>query len=105
MNEDREHVVALVMDALMGVIDPELDMNVVDLGLVYSVEVGDASVKVELGLTSPTCPLGDWLQAEAERAAGLAVAPEGASVRVELVNDPPWTPQRMSPRAKAELGW
>lgn len=104
MNQGHQSVVQVALEALRTVVDPELAMNIVDLGLVYSVDAGEAGVEVELGLTSPTCPLGDWLRAEAERAVRSAVS-AGMSVRVELVSEPAWTPQRMSPRAKAELGW
>lgn len=105
MEGNVEQYVARVLDALTAVVDPELNLNVVDLGLIYSVDVREANITVALCLTSPSCPLSDWLQAEAERAVRLVVEQEGVNVQVELVNEPPWTPQRMSPRAKAELGW
>jgi metal-sulfur cluster biosynthetic enzyme len=93
-----------VLGALREVIDPELGLNVVDLGLVYAVRGNDAgAVYVELSMTTPACPLGEHIVAEAEqriRALGGVW-----SVQVRLVWDPPWTPERMSAAARAALGW
>jgi metal-sulfur cluster biosynthetic enzyme len=93
-----------VWDALRTVNDPEVGMNVVDLGLVYGVTVDDTDVRVELTMTSPACPLGDVIVENAE-AAIRAAAPDARKVDVGLVWDPPWTPDRMSEAARAKFGW
>lgn len=91
-----------VMMALRRVIDPELGYNIVDLGLIYRVEIDDGSVKVVMTTTTPGCPATDYLRGGA--GAAVASAEGVASVDVELTYDPPWTPDMMSPNAKAHLG-
>jgi metal-sulfur cluster biosynthetic enzyme len=93
-----------VWAALRTVNDPEVGMNVVDLGLVYRVEVAGADVRVDLTMTSPACPLGDAIVDNAV-AAIRAAAPGAAKVDIALVWDPPWTPDRMSEAARAKFGW
>ena len=93
-----------VCEALRGVIDPEIGVNVVDLGLVYGADVLDGDVKVALTMTSPACPLGASIAEEAEAAVWQHV-PGVRSVSVELVWEPAWHPAMMSPAAKAALGW
>jgi metal-sulfur cluster biosynthetic enzyme len=90
--------------ALRAVEDPEAGMNIVDLGLVYAIAVTPQSVKVEMTMTSPACPMGAYLVDEVE-AALRAAAPPGMPVRVELVWEPPWSPERMSPEARRHFGW
>ncbi len=102
--DSKEALVARVRDALREVIDPELGINVVDLGLVYRVEAEEDRLLVALTMTTPACPLGEHLSAQAEAAVRRA-APEVPEVRVQLVWDPPWTPDLMSPDAKRRLGW
>ena len=92
-----------VRSALTGVLDPELGINIVDLGLVMEIRVAPGSVFVALGVTSPTCPLGPHL-AESSRTAIEAIAP-GARVEVEITLDPPWSAERMSDAARELLGW
>jgi metal-sulfur cluster biosynthetic enzyme len=94
---------ASVLSALRDVLDPELGINIVDLGLVYAVQADADSISVKLGVTSPTCPLGPHL-AETARAAVAAIAP-GSRIDVEITLDPPWSPERMSDAARAQLGW
>ncbi len=88
--------------ALRRVTDPELGVNVVDLGLVYGVEVEDGRVEVAMTVTTPGCPLQDVLPRWVEEA--VAVLPGVTEVRVGLVLDPPWTPEMMTDRAREELG-
>ncbi len=92
-----------ILDALHSVDDPEAGMSVVDLGLVYRVSASDNHVKVEMTMTSPACPLGDYLT-DAVAEAVRRVSPD-AEVEVALVWDPPWTPERMSPEAQKRFGW
>lgn len=93
-----------VRSALCNVIDPELGINVVDLGLVYDVDVRDGHVHVAMTMTSPACPLGESLTAEAEVAIRKNV-PEVTSVDVELTWEPRWNPSMMSEAVKTQLGW
>jgi metal-sulfur cluster biosynthetic enzyme len=93
-----------VWDALRTVDDPEVGMNVVDLGLVYGVEVQDRDVSVRITMTSPACPLGDVI-ADNAAAAIRAAAPGAGKIDVALVWDPPWTPERMSEAARRRFGW
>lgn len=93
-----------VTEALRAVEDPEAGMSIVDLGLVYGVQVGPAAVHVRMTMTSPACPAAPYLVDESV-AAIRAVAPPGTDVQVELVWDPPWTPERMSAEARGRFGW
>jgi metal-sulfur cluster biosynthetic enzyme len=92
-----------VFEALHQVEDPELGMDVVDLGLVYGVEVEGPKVKVLHTLTSMGCPAGAMIQEDIQRVA--AELPGVEDVEVELTFDPPWTPDKMSDDAKFILGF
>ena len=81
---------AAVLDALAGVLDPEIGLSVVRLGMIYGVTVEGARVRVLMTLTAPGCPLND-VMTEGVRAA-VAALPGVAQVGVELTFDPPWTP-------------
>jgi metal-sulfur cluster biosynthetic enzyme len=89
--------------ALERVIDPELGINVVDLGLVYGIEVDDGFVSIELGLTTPSCPFSHRL-AEDAAAAALNV-PGVTGVDVALGLDPRWAPEMLSDHAREILRW
>ena len=91
-------------EALKTVEDPEAGMSIVDLGLVYAIHCEPGRVRVEMTMTSPACPVASYLVDEAV-AAIRAMAPEGTDVLVELVWEPPWTPERMSPHAQSRFGW
>lgn len=93
-----------VREALKSVEDPEAGMNIVDLGLVYAIEAQPGRVRVEMTMTSPACPVGAYLVDEAA-AAIRAAADEATEVQVDLVWEPPWTPERMSPEARGRFGW
>lgn len=93
-----------VRDALMAVMDPEAGMNVVDLGLVYGMEIKDDGIYVTMTMTSPACPATGSIVDEA-RAVIRRIAPRNARVMVEVVWDPPWTPERMSEMARLSFGW
>ena len=92
-----------VFEALHQVEDPELGMDVVDLGLVYDVEVEGPKVKVLHTLTSMGCPAGQMIQEDIQRVA--SEVPGVENVEVELTFDPPWTPDKMSDDAKFILGF
>lgn len=93
-----------VMDALREVIDPELGLDVVSLGLVYGVEVDDSGeATVRMTLTTPYCPLGPMLESQVHAATQFLPGIQG--VKVDLVWDPPWDPRTMaSDEVKLELG-
>lgn len=92
-----------VLRALRAVVDPEIGIDVVSLGLVYAAERDGERARVVMTMTSPACPLGEVLVEDA-RAAVEAMVPGVRHVTVELVFDPPWTPERMSPEARERLG-
>jgi len=92
-----------VVEALRQVEDPELGMDIVELGLLYDVEVEDPKVKVIHSLTSMGCPVGPMIQEEMH-AVVAALSPDVEDVEIELTWDPPWTPDRMSEDAKFILG-
>jgi metal-sulfur cluster biosynthetic enzyme len=89
--------------ALSHVIDPEVGVNIVDLGLVYSVEIGDTGVRVVMTMTTAACPLGAYLREQARRLVATFL-PEAGPVTVDLVWDPPWNPSMMSDEARRILG-
>ena len=89
--------------ALRRVKDPDLNLNIVDLGLVYDIAVDDRSVKVDMSLTSPACPSGPQLMGDAERAA--RAVPGVRDVAVNLVWSPMWSPDRIEPRVRAYMGF
>lgn len=101
VNEDT------VREALKQVVDPELFVNIVDLGLIYTVTVSEAeegksNVSIEMTMTSPACPAGPQLIQNSKDAIGRI---EGVSgVEVKLVMTPPWTPDRMTDDARDQLG-
>jgi metal-sulfur cluster biosynthetic enzyme len=92
-----------VLETLKGVNDPELGMNIVDLGLVYRAELGPDGIEVALTLSTPSCPLGEMIVEEV-RDAFRAKFARSPAIHVELVWDPPWTPDRMSEAARRILG-
>lgn len=92
-----------VIEALKNVYDPEIPINVVDLGLVYDVQVNDGgSVYVQMTLTAPGCGMGPFIGQQAEWAVQDIEGVE--DVQVEMVFDPPWSPDRISEEARAQLG-
>jgi metal-sulfur cluster biosynthetic enzyme len=92
-----------VIESLRQVEDPELGMDIVDLGLLYDVEVDGPKVKVIHSLTSMGCPVGPMIQEDIFNVASSVPGVE--EVEVELTWDPPWTPERMSDDAKFILGF
>ena len=101
LTEDR------VLEELKQVIDPELFINIVDLGLIYGVEIADAGegklrVKIEMTMTSPMCPAGPQLIGQSKQV--VSQMPDVGSVDVKMVFDPPWSPERMTEDAHDQLG-
>ena len=93
-----------VEQALHRVVDPEVALTIVDLGLVYGVAVTDDRLHVSLTMTSAACPVTDVILEEVE-AELEAIAADSMAVEVELVWAPPWSAERMSARARAFMGW
>ncbi|HTU77537.1 MAG TPA: metal-sulfur cluster assembly factor [Solirubrobacteraceae bacterium] len=92
-----------VMDALSNVIDPELGLDFVELGLIYGVEISAGSVRVTFTLTTPGCPIGPQVNEQIEEFVGEV---EGVTnVESEMVFTPPWSPEMMSEDAKFALGY
>lgn len=91
-----------VIDALKDIYDPEIPVNIYDLGLIYGVEVVEAHAVVTMTLTTPHCPVAESMPGEVEMR--VAAVPGIATADVNLVWDPPWDPQKMSDDAKLELG-
>ncbi|HEY9225019.1 MAG TPA: metal-sulfur cluster assembly factor [Gemmatimonadaceae bacterium] len=88
--------------ALRKVKDPELNLNIVDLGLVYDISVDGADVEIEMTLTSPGCPAGPQIMGDIERA--VKALPGVEKVSLNLVWDPFWTPDKIEPRVRAYMG-
>jgi FeS assembly SUF system protein len=91
-----------VIDALKEIYDPEIPVNIYDLGLVYGLEFAEAHAIVTMTLTTPHCPVAESMPGEVEMR--VSAVPGVASAEVNLVWDPPWDPQKMSDEAKLELG-
>jgi metal-sulfur cluster biosynthetic enzyme len=89
--------------ALRRVKDPELNLNILDLGLIYEMQVEGNDVSIDMSLTSPGCPSGPEIMGDAERQ--LQTIPGVGKVAVNLVWSPPWTPDRIEPRVRAYLGF
>jgi len=93
----------MVLDALMDVYDPEIPVNVVDLGLIYELRIENDEVFVTMTMTAPGCPFGDQLSSDAQERI-LSVAGAKAAY-VNMVSIPPWTPEMMTEDARKALGF
>ena len=93
---------AEIMDVLRNCYDPEIPVNIVDLGLIYGVSVENKTVNVEMTLTAPGCPMHSLIARDVKQK--LEAHPEVENAHVKVVWDPPWTPDRMSDEAKKMLG-
>jgi FeS assembly SUF system protein len=101
---DTEALRQAVIEVLSTITDPEIPVNIYELGLVYDVDVNaEGDVHVLMTLTTPNCPVAESMPGEVEYRVGTV--PGVRAVYVELVWDPPWTPDRMSEAAKLELGF
>ncbi|QPF74010.1 metal-sulfur cluster assembly factor [Roseateles sp. DAIF2] len=93
-----------VLAALRRVVDPEVAMSIVDVGLVYGVTIADQQARIRLTMTSPACPVADVILDEVEAELDR-VLPQGIALDTQLVWEPPWSPERMSERARRFMGW
>lgn len=91
-----------VIDRLKEIYDPEIPVNIYDLGLIYGVDIQDGHADITMTLTTPHCPVAESMPGEVE--ARISSVPGVGVVNVSLVWDPPWDPQKMSDEAKLELG-
>lgn len=99
MNEVKQKII----DALKDVYDPEIPINVYDLGLIYEINVKDHNVKILMTLTSPTCPTADFIK---EMISDAVMGVKGIkNVDIELTFEPMWTPDKITKEAKEELGF
>lgn len=94
---------AQVTEQLYGVFDPELGLNVVDLGLIYDIKIEGTAVEVTMTLTTQGCPLHDSISRSVEQA--VMRLPGVERVSVNLVWEPAWTPERMTAAGRKRLGW
>ncbi|MFL2641796.1 MAG: metal-sulfur cluster assembly factor [Thermodesulfobacteriota bacterium] len=90
-----------VLDALKNVMDPELPVSIVDLGLIYNVETADNNIDIKMSLTTPGCSMGSAITRQVEN---VLYALGAKTVLVEIIWDPPWNPNMMSEEAKNKLG-
>ena len=97
-NIDEERI----FDILSCVVDPDVHVNIVDLGLIYSVRYNNNQITIDMTLTSPTCPMADFLQ-ESAKDAVKRIYPEKTIV-INLTFDPPWNSNMISEKGKMELG-
>ena len=91
-----------VVDALKGIFDPEIPVNIYDLGLIYDVAVVDGHANVKMTLTTPHCPVAESMPGEVEMR--VAAVPGVATAAIDLVWEPPWDPSKMTDEARLELG-
>ena len=95
---------APLLGALRKVIDPEVALDIVDVGLVYGVRVHEGVAQVDVTMTSVACPVAGVIVADIEDELDRALPPE-LRIQVDLVWEPPWTPERISAAARASMGW
>lgn len=102
-DEPESDVHGAVRDALREVSDPELGVNIVDLGLIYGIEIEDGEARVTMTLTSPGCPAGEQILSGAQQQTASVDGIESAEVN--LVWKPFWTPDRIDPKVRAAMGY
>lgn len=103
-DDDRPFDEQQIRDILRQVIDPEVGMNIVALGLVYRVELTADRVRIEMTMTSPACPMGEMIVSDAEAVLAKAL-PANLRPDIQLVWEPPWEPSMMDEASKQHFGW
>lgn len=100
----KEDLEKEIIEVLKTIYDPEIPVNIYDLGLIYEIKIhDDRSAFVKMTLTAPNCPVADILPQQVESA--VATIPDVQGARVQLTFDPPFTPEMMSEEARLELGF
>jgi metal-sulfur cluster biosynthetic enzyme len=103
MTEDK------VREILKTVLDPELGVNIVDLGLIYRIDTShqlpETSIKIVMTLTTPGCPLAGWFVEQVKQVVAAGMNLDEEAVMVEITFDPPWNQELMTEEAKAQLGF
>lgn len=100
---DKAALTAAIIETLRGIYDPEIPVNIYDLGLIYKIEIDDeAKVRLDMTLTSPGCPVAQTFPGTVEHAVSQVVGVKDAEV--ELVWDPPWTTDQLNDETKLQLG-
>ena len=102
MAEVKELTQENIIEALRDVFDPEIPVNVYDLGLIYDIKIGEGNVYVQMTLTAPGCGMGPYIAQQAE--SRIAEVEGVEDVEVEMVFDPPWTPEQITDEGKKLLG-
>ena len=105
MTEEKDflQIESEILRVIKGIYDPEIPVNIYDLGLIYEVDVKDNKVKIDMTLTSPNCPVAESLPLEVKEKVALIKGVE--EVTLNLVFDPPWDKDMMSEEAQLELGF
>ena len=93
-----------IRNTLRNVIDPEVGLNIVDLGLIYGVVISGNKLHIDLTMTTPACPMSEMILDNARHALAPLV-PEGAAIELNLVWEPPWDASKMSEYAREYFGW
>lgn len=93
-----------IREALRQVLDPEVGINIVDLGLVYRIDLAPDCLRIEMTMTSPACPMGEMIMDDAYAALDKTL-PDSCQREIVLVWEPPWDPSKISQRGKSALGW
>ncbi len=101
---DSPLTVDVVLDSLRHVLDPEVGINIVDLGLIYRLDLLPGAIEIEMTMTTPSCPLQATIEGAVNRVLHLR-HPDIARIVVNVVWDPPWSVNRISPAGRIELGW
>jgi metal-sulfur cluster biosynthetic enzyme len=89
---------------LRQVSDPEVGINIVDLGLIYRIDIAPQEIRITMTMTSPACPMGDMIMDDIDAVLDAALPPD-IKVAVDLVWEPPWSPEMMTPEAREHFGW
>lgn len=92
----------VIVEGLREVYDPELHYNIYDLGLVYNIDVNDGGVKILMTLTTPACPIGPLIVEQIQE--NISLIPGVKDVEIEFTFNPPWSPEKMTDEARADLG-
>jgi len=89
---------------LRRVSDPEVGINIVDLGLIYRIDIAPQEIRITMTMTSPACPMGDMIMDDIDAVLDAALPPD-IKVAVDLVWEPPWSPEMMTAEAREHFGW